>query len=146
VVLDTEHKVRESWVLWEENGQVPNFILEITSPSTEATDRGEKKRIYERVLRIPEYFIYDPRAAVLEGYRLGPQRTYEPITPDTEGRIPSQQLGLLLGVVEGTYQGYHEKWLRWYTPDGNLILTAAEERAQLTERLKEYERRFGRLS
>src|SRR5580658_7177605 len=29
VVLDTEHRQRESWVMWEENGQAPNLILEI---------------------------------------------------------------------------------------------------------------------
>src|SRR5580658_7571290 len=29
VVLDTERRPRESWVMWEENGQAPNLILEI---------------------------------------------------------------------------------------------------------------------
>ena len=152
VVLDTEHRHRDSWVVWEENSQVPSFILEILSPSTEAMDRGEKKRIYERVLRIPEYFLYDPATGALEGYRIGPQRTYEPIQPTAEGRVPSQQLGLLLGTKEGTYLTYQDRWLRFYTTNGALIPTQQEEQARMAEQqapmaeqLKEYEKRFGPL-
>ena len=35
VVLDTNQRVRKSWILWEEDGKYPNFILEIMSESTE---------------------------------------------------------------------------------------------------------------
>jgi Uma2 family endonuclease len=137
VVLDTEHRMRASWVVWEENGQVPNFVLEILSPRTEAQDRGEKWRIYEK-LGIPEYFLYDPYTGVLEGHRLGPRRTYQRIEATPEGRVPSQELGLLLGVWEGTHLGYRARWPRWYTAQGELVPTPQEK-------VQEYERLYGPL-
>src|SRR5205085_1558056 len=109
VVLNTEHRNRDSWVIWEENGQAPNLILEITSPSTEAADRGDKMRIYEKVLRIPEYFLYDPQTGALEGYRLGRGPVYERIQPTAAGRLPSEHLGLELGVEECTYLTYRDR-------------------------------------
>ena len=152
VVLDTEHRQRESWVVWEEGGKMPDFILEITSESTAAMDRGEKKRVYGKVLHVPEYFIYDPATRTLEGYRLGPGSEYVPISADADGRLESRQLGLLLGPHLGTHNGYRETWLRWYLPDGQLVPTreeraaSLEERAaSLEERLRAYEERFGPL-
>ena len=109
-------------------------------------------RIYEKVLRIPEYFIYDPSSGVLEGYRLGSQRGYERIPATAEGRVPSEQLGLLMGVEEGTFMRHHDRWLRWYTPTGQRLPTADEAKAeaesrarQMAEQLAEYARRFGPL-
>src|SRR4051812_38235556 len=52
VVLDTTRRVRKSWVMWGENGRVPDVVIELTSPSTQAIDRGEKKRVYEKLLRV----------------------------------------------------------------------------------------------
>jgi Uma2 family endonuclease len=165
VVLDTEHKKRESWVMWEEGGKAPNLILEILSRSTESKDRGEKMRIYERSLRIPEYFLYDPRTGVLEGYHLV-GRSYESIPPTAEGRLASNQLGLLLGVEACTFMNYPDRFVRFYTPDGLRLPSGEEQRAEaerqwaeaerqraeaerqaaaLMERLREYERRFGSL-
>jgi Uma2 family endonuclease len=34
VVLNTERKERKSWVVWEEDGKYPNFILEVLSDRT----------------------------------------------------------------------------------------------------------------
>jgi Uma2 family endonuclease len=168
VVLDTEKRRRDSWVVWEEGGKVPDFILEITSARTESVDRGEKKRIYGKVLHVPEYFIYDPRTQKLDGYRLslGPGKDYEPVAPDAEGRLEARQLGLKLGPWQGRYCGYEDTWLRWHTLDGRLLPTQeearvteqaerrraeqerqrAEQRAEdLAARLRAYEERFGPL-
>jgi hypothetical protein len=38
---------------------------------------------------------------------------YEPIAPSEVGRLPSQQSGLQLGM--------HERQLRWFTAEGELI-------------------------
>src|SRR5262245_18015289 len=32
VVLDTVKKERKSWVVWEEGGQMPDVVIELTSP------------------------------------------------------------------------------------------------------------------
>ena len=47
VVLGTERKPRQSWMVWEEEGKYPNIIVELLSPSTADTDRGLKKQIYQ---------------------------------------------------------------------------------------------------
>ena len=36
-------------------------------------DRGEKMRIYSRLWKTPEYYLYDPWSHEFEGYRLDGQ-------------------------------------------------------------------------
>ncbi len=140
VVLDTVKRERRAWVVWEEDGRVPNVIIELLSEKTEAADRGEKMRIYGSVLRVPEYFLFDPLIGTLEGYRLevGSGR-YARVAPDETGQVPCQQLGLRLGVVDG--------WLRWLTPQGELLPSPVERAdanarlaAEQAERAAEYAR------
>src|SRR6187402_3398992 len=42
VVLGTERKPRKSWVVWEEGGKLPDVVIEVTSDTTRAVDRGDK--------------------------------------------------------------------------------------------------------
>jgi Uma2 family endonuclease len=48
---------------------VPDLCVEILSPSTEASDRGRKLRMFARY-GVPEYWIVDPVAEVIEVHRL----------------------------------------------------------------------------
>jgi Uma2 family endonuclease len=109
---------RKSWVVWEEGGRYPDVIVELLSDSTRANDRGEKKRIYEQIFRTPEYFLYDPHTHELEGYCLVDGR-YEPIEPDARGLLPCNTLGLAFGV--------HDRELRFFTLDGELVQRAEEQ-------------------
>lgn len=61
---------RRSWLLWEEHGRFPNVIIELLSSSTEASDLGEKKQLYEQTFRTPEYFCIAPEVERLLGWRL----------------------------------------------------------------------------
>jgi Uma2 family endonuclease len=135
----TQYRQREKWVAWEENGRYPDLIIELTSPSTEAVDRGVKKRVYE-LLRIPEYFIYDPFTHALEGYRMGDGPAYEPIPPGPDGRLRSQVLGLWLGTWEGGFQGHHDTWLRFFKEDGTVAPVDAERQAELRRQAEEQQR------
>lgn len=117
VVLDTERKPRNSWVVWQENGQYPNVIVEVLSKTTAKTDRGLKRQIYQNVFRTPEYFWFDPRTVEFVGLHLVSGQ-YEPITPTEQGWLWSQQLQLFLGVEGGR--------LRWLTPEGVLVPTPQE--------------------
>jgi Uma2 family endonuclease len=47
----------------------PDLCIEILSPSTEATDRGRKLQVFARY-GVPEYWIVDPGAEVIEVHRL----------------------------------------------------------------------------
>jgi len=124
---------RRSWVVWEEGGRYPNLIIELLSDTTEQNDRGEKKDIYEQVFRTPEYFLFDPYGGEgLEGYRIVGGR-YVPITPDAHARLASEQLGLLLGVVDGE--------LRLFQSDGTLVAKPEEDAEREHQRAEEASQR-----
>lgn len=118
VVLNTERKERKSWVVWEEDGKYPNFILEILSDSTASNDRGLKKQLYQNTFRTPEYFWFDPYTLEFAGFHLS-KSVYEPISPNQQGWLWSQQLELYLGI-------YNEQ-LRFFTPEAELVPTPQEE-------------------
>ncbi|MCC5631172.1 Uma2 family endonuclease [Nostoc sphaeroides] len=127
VVLGTERKPRKSWVVWEEDGKYPNLIIEILSNSTGDTDKGLKKQIYQDIFRTPDYFWFDPETLEFTGFHLL-DGEYQPLEPNPQGWLWSQQLGLYLGV-------YQEK-LRFFTPEGELVPTP-EEVAQQAEQEKQ---------
>jgi len=131
VVMDTERRERKSWVVWEEGGKAPDVVIELISPSTEHVDRGEKMRIYATLLRVGEYYLFDPFSGVLEGYELDlPSRSYRRRAPDDHGRFASRATGLALGVVPTQLDEIDAPLLRWLDQRGN-VLTTAEERAAL---------------
>ncbi len=134
VVLDTERRERKRWVVWEEDLRTPDVVVELVSESTEEVDRGKKKTIYERLLRVPVYVIYDPFSARLDAFRLDlARRRYEPIEPDAHGRVYCEPLGLYLGVVPGRWHDIDAPWLRWIDRDG-AVLPASDERAEAEAR------------
>jgi Uma2 family endonuclease len=151
VVLNTEDKPRKSWVLWEENGKYPNIIVELLSNSTAQTDRGLKKQIYQDTFRTPEYFWFDPESLEFQGFELL-RGTYRQLQPNEQGWLWSEQLELYLGI--------HEKKLRFFTDEGQLVPTPEEaaideqkranqeqQRAEQAEALlARYRERFGEFS
>jgi Uma2 family endonuclease len=117
VVLGTERKHRKSWVVWGENGQYPNVIVEVISQSTAQVDKGLKKQIYQDVFRTPEYFWFHPNRLELAGFLLvGGQ--YQPLEANDRGWLWSQQLELYFGV--------QNRQLRFFTREGQLVLAPAE--------------------
>jgi len=128
VVLNTERKVRKSWVVWEEHGQYPNFILEILSDSTANTDRELKKQIYQDTFRTPDYFWFDPYSLEFAGFHLVDGK-YQPLEPNNQGYLWSQQLGLYLGIYDGL--------LRYFSPQGKLVPTPEEVAEKLADKLRE---------
>ena len=52
------------WI-WE-IGKVPDFVMEVASPSTAANDLGWKRELYQR-LQIQEYWRFDPTGGRLYG-------------------------------------------------------------------------------
>ncbi|MBD2067936.1 Uma2 family endonuclease [Leptolyngbya sp. FACHB-671] len=130
VVLGTERKPRKSWVVWEEEGKYPNVIIELLSDSTAKTDRGLKKQIYQDTFRTPDYFWFDPNTLELQGFHLLDGQ-YQDLQPNQQGQLWSQQLNLYLGI--------HNRELRFFTSEGQLIPTP-EEAAQASKAIAEAER------
>ena len=120
-----KHTPRLSWVVWEEGGHAPDVIVEILSPTTAHIDRGVKMDVYARSLRTSEYFLYDPDANALEGWRLDGQ-SYARIAPEPDGRVWSVRLDLLLGPWDGAYGDRNTRWLRFFTRKGALVPTGEE--------------------
>jgi Uma2 family endonuclease len=113
---------RDYYLVWKE-GKAPDFVIEITSKSTRREDKKTKFILYRDVLRVSEYFLFDPKGEYLEpplqGFRLAGGE-YVPIDP-IAGRLPSQVLGLHL-----ERDGEH---LRLFDPaTGKRLLTRLEGR------------------
>lgn len=122
LVLDTEYRERNSWVAWEEGGQLPDLVIEILSSSTEKADRGEKMRIYAKVWRLPEYFLVDVVTHAVEGYRFDVSRhDFVPIAPNARGDVRSELLGLSLGWRDESWTMAPPPWLRWVRDDGTTV-------------------------
>ncbi len=128
VVLGAERKPRKSWVVWEEDGKYPNVIVEILSETTAANDRGLKKQIYQDTFRTPDYFWFDPYTLEFAGFCLVSGQ-YQPLEPNPQGHLWSQQMGLYLGV--------HEEKLRFFTPESKLVHTPEEVAERLAAKLRE---------
>ena len=126
--VDSSHD-RAAWIVWEEYGKYPNVIVELSSPSTIDVDLGTKKDLYERTFRTPEYFCFDPTAEELIGWRFTSGH-YEPIDPNEQGWLWSEEMDLWLGVWQGEFQRTDTLWLRFYTPEGQPVPTLAEAEAQ----------------
>jgi len=116
---------RKAWVAWDEGGRLPDVIVEFLSPSTAKIDRTVKKDLYSRTFRTPEYFLYDPATTALEGFRLAGD-LYQPLTPNGQGRLWSEQLGLEVGLWKGVKLAVETTWVRLYDSKGRLIPTFAE--------------------
>ncbi len=117
---------REYYLLWEE-GKGPDVVIEITSKTTKGEDQTKKRALYRDVLKVPEYFQFDPTEDYLkppmQGHRLidGEYVLIEPI----DGPIPSAVLGLHL-ERQGTT-------LRLYDPITRQCLLTPAERAAAAE-------------
>jgi Uma2 family endonuclease len=115
VVKDVPKHARLNYLVWEE-GKAPDVTIELTSSSTRHEDRETKFRRYRDVLRVKEYFLFDPFGDYLkpplQGYRLRAGQ-YQAIRP-LHGRLPSKILDLHLerrGSDLRLYDPTSEQWL-----------------------------------
>lgn len=124
IVLDVKHHPRKSWVCWQE-GKPPDMVIEVISPSTKTIDKIKKKRIYQDLMKAPEFVWYDPYDVETAGFTME-NGVYRPMRRDANDGLISEKLGLHLVLWHGTYQDSTTTWLRWFTPEGVLLPTPAE--------------------
>mgnify|MGYP002777071885 CR=1 FL=1 len=132
LIKNTEKRPRKSWVVWEEDGKYPDLIIELLSSSTEDTDRNLKKQLYQDRFRTPEYFWFSPESLEFMGFRLSGNQ-YQEIPLTDEGWRWSDELQLFLGI--------HDRKLRYFSPEGQLIPTANEVAEQELERAEQEQQR-----
>jgi Uma2 family endonuclease len=128
VVRGIPKKQRDNYLVWEE-GKAPDLVIEITSKSTKREDQQKKRELYRDVLKVTEYFLFDPTEDYLkpplQGFRLVNDE-YAPIAL-SDGRLPSEVLGLHL-ERDG-------QELRLYDPERRSRLLKPGERATVAESL-----------
>ena len=132
VVRGVAKKHRGTYLTWEES-QTPDFVIELASPSTVQHDLTGKKDLYESVLKVEEYYIYDPLHQIqphFRGFRLV-DGVYEEIAFVSD-RLPSSVLNLELGERDGMLGLYDPEIAQWLEPPQERA-EQAEERAKHAE-------------
>ncbi len=124
---------RKSWVVWDEGNRVPDVVIELSSPSTKEVDFGQKKVQYEQILKVKDYFIYDPDKLELVGWRLQ-GGVYVRLMPNQRNWLWSEELGLWVGVHYGAYQGNKAYYPRFFDKQGQLLLNDGELKVRERER------------
>ncbi|MEO1399760.1 MAG: Uma2 family endonuclease [Cyanobacteria bacterium J06635_1] len=127
-------------------GEFPTIVMEFLSEteggeySTKPTYPPGKWFFYERVLKVPDYVIFDPSSGALELYQLDDTGRYElAANTSSEGRYWIDSLALWLGVWSGTRSQRTGYWLRWWTAEGSLLLWGDERVEQERQRAEQAE-------
>lgn len=151
--LYEDRDLRLSYVIWQE-GVSPFVVVELLSPGTEREDLGQtlrtveepptKWQVYEQILRVPYYIVFDRYTDRLRAFMLQADRYVEMNLEETRIWMPTLKLGL--GLWQGTYQGIERLWLRWYDAKGNWMITAGEEVLQERQRTEQERQRAERLA
>ncbi|MDJ1181062.1 Uma2 family endonuclease [Roseofilum sp. BLCC_M91] len=141
-----QQELRLSYVIWQEQIS-PFLVIELASPGTEdedlgRTERKEKKpptkwEVYEKILQVPYYVIYDRYQNQLRVFVLNSGR-YERLELSEE-KVWLEPLGLGLGLWQGVYEGVEGRWLRFYDRDGAWIPTPSERAEQERQRAEQAE-------
>jgi Uma2 family endonuclease len=118
--------LRRSYPLWEEE-KLPILVLEVVSQ----TYRGEysSKKAKYASFGILYYVVYNPlrrRKPRLEVYKLINGK-YERILGN---QVWLPEIGLAIGIEEGTYQGITREWMYWYNANGERLLVPEEQAQQ----------------
>ena len=139
-------KLRLSYVLWQENNIVPQWVLEVVS-KTPGGEYDDKMTKYAQI-GVIYYVIYNPdywrrdQHDPFEVYRLVNgvyvRQTGNPVW------MPEIELGI--GCEVGTHEGCTREWLYWYDQQGIRfpapanVIEQERQRAELAEQRAEQER------
>ena len=139
--LYEERELRMSYVIWDE-GIGPFIVVELLSPSTQREDLGQTLReanepptkweVYEQFLRVPYYVVYSRERERFQAFHLENDRYQEIVL--TNNKLQLDELGLRLGLWQGSHKRIERLWLRFYDASGNLIPTATEREQQQQQR------------
>ena len=135
---------RRTYLLWQE-GKAPDFVMEVSSPSTWRADQGSKRDTYAK-MGVPEYWLHDPTgdylAPRLQGFRLVDGQ-YAPIPVRGDGALTGRSEVLALEL-----RLYPDDRFRFHDPASGQDLPSLEEseaaREALETRLRQLERRLHR--
>jgi Uma2 family endonuclease len=142
---------RRSYVMWKEI-VAPLIAIEFVSgdgseerdttslhdidEQTGKTKKAGKFWVYEQAIRIPFYAIYEVEKSSVEVYHLVDGK-YEKMPANERGHFPIPPMGVELGIQQDT----EIPWLRWWTGDGEMLLTGNERADEQQQRADEQQQR-----
>ncbi|NER81302.1 MAG: Uma2 family endonuclease [Leptolyngbya sp. SIO1D8] len=136
--------LRLSYVVWQERVN-PFVVVELLSPGTEKADLGQTSRdddgtptkweVYEQILRIPYYIVFDRYTNQLRAFHLVGGH-YQPMEI-ADQRVMISEWDVSIGVWQGPHRGLQRPWLHWFDAENKLILTAEERAERLAQRLRD---------
>ncbi|AFZ52044.1 Uma2 family endonuclease [Dactylococcopsis salina] len=150
-----QRDLRLSYVTWQEEVN-PFVVVELLSPGTEREDLGQtpltsernqppsKWTVYEQILRIPYYFLFNRYNNEFRAFGLHRNRYQELAIEGLGVWLEQAQLGL--GLWEGEYQKINGLWLRWYDAENNWIPTPTEQAQQAQQEAQQANQRAERLA
>ncbi len=121
-------------------GDIPAIIMEFISDaegneySIKPTYPPGKWFFYERVLKVPNYAIFQPDSGEIEVYQLDNSERYQLRSPDANNRYWIEPMNLFLGIWQGTRENRTGYWLRWWDENGSLLLWGTERAQELASR------------
>jgi Uma2 family endonuclease len=143
VVRGVRNHNREHYLIWEER-KGPEFIIELTSRSTKEEDVDDKFWLYRDVLKVAEYFLFDPHNEYLDpplqGYRLRKGK-FVRIRP-VNGRLPSKVLGLHLEQRGSKLRLYDPATGQYLPTPQEVIAQGKVENEKLRRELEALRRRL----
>jgi Uma2 family endonuclease len=141
---------RSSYVIWQEKVS-PSVIVEFLSPGTDAEDLGRfapkpieslpnkpptKFQVYEQILKVPHYIVFDKRDSRLRYFRLENDRYQEQPIASTNPRLWIPELEIGLAIWDGLFEGMPQSWLRWCDATGEIFPTDTEAALAEVQRLE----------
>jgi Uma2 family endonuclease len=140
---------RSSYVIWDE--QIPPVVvIEFLSPSTEDDDLGRfaskppisqagkppgKFMVYEQILQVPNYIVFNKNTNQFRYFRLVAGRYQEQAVAEMNPKIWIPELQIGLGLWEGSYRDLRRGWIRWCDAEGNWLKTEVERERSEKDRI-----------
>ncbi len=130
--VNTNEAETRSYMTWE-FGKPPEIVIEIVSNVVGGELNG--KMLKYAKIGVKYYVVFDPDenlfGDILQVYELKDEQ----YNLRNDFNLP--ETGLCLTLWQGEFEKLSKTWLRWLNASGEMLLTADEKNAELTEKLRE---------
>ncbi|MDF5728407.1 MAG: Uma2 family endonuclease [Rhizonema sp. PD38] len=147
----TREEVKRSYTP-QLQGDMPVIVMEFIS-DTDGTEYSVKPTYppgkwfyYERILKVPNYVIFEPDTGNLEVYRLDNAGQYLLQVPEENNRYWIAEMNLSLSFWQGTRENRTGYWLRWWDEQGQMLLWGSELAEQERQRAEQERQRADKLT
>ena len=137
----SDGEVRLSYVMWRER-KAPYLIVEQVSgdgsEERDDTPNTGKFWVYEQILQVPYYAIFDGFEGTLECFQLVDD-VYLPMRANARSHFELPFLNVELGLWMGLSHNYYRHWLRFFDAEGTMLPIHAERADRANERAEQEE-------